>query len=47
MVEPFSKAKNSTNRRLKDDELSFDHVELEINRTQIYEIAYMSNLYFV
>lgn len=44
MVEPFSKTKNSTNRRLNDDKLSFDHVELEVNRTQIYEIAYIIKL---
>lgn len=37
-------AKNSTNRRLKEDELSFDHVELEFCRTLTYEIAYVIKL---
>lgn len=40
MVESSTTIKNSTNR-LKDDELSFGHVELEVNRNLICEIAYV------
>ena len=30
MVEPSTETKNSTEKRLKDDELKFDYVEFEV-----------------
>lgn len=44
MVEPSTKTKNSTNKRLKDNELSFDHVEFEVKRILIYDITYVIKL---
>lgn len=39
-----TKTKSSTDRRLKDDGLRFDHVEIEVYRILICEFAYVSKL---